>query len=66
MSYLRFTTEQQAQERNIVEAIRRACDMVTTRYWWPMVQDGSDYLLMVGDGNGLSDIELTQMKDEIQ
>jgi hypothetical protein len=30
-----------------------------------MVQDGSDYLLMVGDGNGLSDIELTQMEDEI-
>lgn len=62
---LRFETETEAVNRNMFEAIKRGCDMVTTRYWWPMVQDGSDYLLMVGDGNGLSDIELTQMEDEI-
>jgi hypothetical protein len=66
MSYLRYTTEQQAVERNIVEAIRRGCDMVTTRYWWPMVQDGTDYLLNVGDGDGLTADELARMEDEIQ
>jgi hypothetical protein len=65
MSYLRYTTEQQAVERNIVEAIRRGCDMVTTRYWWPMVQDGTDYLLNVGDGDGLTADELARIENEI-
>jgi hypothetical protein len=66
MSYLRYTTEQQAQERSMVEAFRRGCDMVSTKYWWPMLQDGTDYLLNVGDGNGLSIDELARMEDEIQ
>ena len=62
---LRFETEKEAVNRNMFEAVKRGCDMVSTKYWWPMVKDGSDYLLMVGDGDGLSDIELTQMEDEI-
>lgn len=59
---LRFETEVEAVNRNMLEAIKRRCDMVTTRFWWPMVDE---FTLNVGDGEGLSDIELTQMEDEI-
>jgi hypothetical protein len=61
MMLLPFTTEQAAQERNMIEAIRRGCDMVTTRYWWPMVEHGDGWALAVGDGEGLSDEELTMV-----
>jgi hypothetical protein len=61
MMILPFTTEQAAKERNMIEAIRRGCDMVTTRYWWPMVEHGDGWALAVGDGDGLSDEELTRV-----
>jgi hypothetical protein len=61
MMLLPFDNEQAAQERNMIEAIRRGCDMVTTRYWWPMVEHGQGWALAVGDGDGLSDEELTRV-----
>jgi hypothetical protein len=63
MSYLPFSTEQAARERNMIEAIRRGCDMVTTRYWWPMVANGDGWALAVGDGDGLSEEELERLTD---
>jgi len=61
MMLLPFDTEQAAIERNMIEAIRRGCDMVTTRYWWPMFEHGDGWALAVGDGDGLSDEELTRV-----
>jgi hypothetical protein len=63
MSYLPFTTQQAAIERNMIEAIRRGCDMTTTRYWWPMVEHGDGWALDVGDGDGLSEEELERLTD---
>ncbi len=61
MMLLPFDTEQAANERNIIEAIRRGCDMVTTRYWWPMVEYSDGWALDVGDGEGLSEEELERV-----
>jgi hypothetical protein len=60
MRYLPFDTEQAAQERNMIEAIRRGCDMVTSRYWWPTVDGTEGKVLNVGDGDGLSEEELAR------
>ena len=58
MRYLPFDTEQAAQERNMIEAIRRGCDMVTTRYWWPMVEIGGKFGLIVDENEiGLTELE---------
>jgi hypothetical protein len=61
MMLLPFDTEQAAIERNMIEAIRRGCDMVTTRYWWSMVEHGDGWALVVGDGDGLSEEELSRV-----
>jgi hypothetical protein len=66
MRYLPFDTEQAAQERNVIEAIRRGCDMVTTREWWPMVEYGDGWALDVGDGDGLSEEELARTVETLE
>jgi hypothetical protein len=65
MMLLPFTTEQAAIERNMIEAIRRGCDMVNTRYWWPMLEYGDGWALAVGDGDGLSVDEQTRVVNEL-
>lgn len=62
---LRFETEQQAQDRNMFEAIKRGCDMVNTRYWWPMLEYGDGWALVVGDGDGLSADEKARVVNEL-
>ena len=68
MRYLVFDTEQAAKDRNMVEARRRGCDMVTTRYWWPMVEIGGKFGLIVDENEiGLTELErlnLTELTDE--
>lgn len=64
MSYLPFNTQQAASERNMIEAIRRGCDMATTKYWWPRVNVGSVFYLNVGDMEGLTDEE--KLKAELE
>jgi hypothetical protein len=66
MRYLPFDTEQAARERNMIEAIRRGCDMVTSRYWWPTVSGTDGKVLDVGDGDGLSEEELERLTNEIE
>lgn len=64
MSYLPFTHKSDAELRNSLEAFRRQCQAPTI-YWWPMTELNGVYYLNVGDGEGLSDTELTQTKNEI-
>ena len=68
MRYLPFDTGQAAIERNMIEAIRRGCDMVTTRYWWPMVEIGGGFGLIVDENEiGLTELErlnLTELNNE--
>lgn len=68
MRYLPFDTGQAAIERNMIEAIRRGCDMVTTRYWWPMVEIGGKFGLIVDENDeGLTELErlnLTELNNE--
>jgi hypothetical protein len=65
MRYLPFDTEQAARERNMIEAFRRGCDMVTSQYWWPTVDGTDGKVLNVGDGDGLSEEELERCVIEI-
>lgn len=59
MKALPFNTEQEANERSMLEAIRRDCDMTTTRYWWPKpIEHNEQWYLDVGDGEGLTQEEL--------
>ena len=64
MSYLVFNTELAANDRNMAEARRRGCDMVTTLYWWPMmVNDGGWYLQVNENDEGLTELERLNLTD---
>jgi len=65
MSYLPFNTEQAASERNMIEAIRRGCDMAVTKYWWTMANVGEVFYLNVGDMEGLTDEEQLRVELEL-
>jgi hypothetical protein len=60
---LRFETKEAAEIRNMVEAARRKCDMLTTRSWWAVVSGSDGLALDVGDGDGLTVDELAQCVD---
>lgn len=66
--YLIFESEQLAKERMMVEAIRRGCDMATTRYWWSIAKKYEDgrVALNVGDGDGLTETELANCVDDYE
>lgn len=61
--YLILPTEQ-AEARNAQEAQNRNCGDVTTK-WWSEVTIEGETALNVGDGNGLTELELTQTVNEL-
>tara|TARA_R110000851_G_scaffold25923_1_gene74118 strand:+ start:871 stop:1071 length:201 start_codon:yes stop_codon:yes gene_type:complete len=65
--YLIFDNQQLAKERNLIEAMRRNCDLVKTKGVWTCIplKDGR-FALKVGDGKGLSKDELAQCVKTIE
>jgi hypothetical protein len=65
---LLFNSKEERDTRNIVEAVKRGCDMITTKFWWSNV-DENEYPnvwgLYVKDGEGLTDAEIAQCVDEL-
>lgn len=61
--YLILPTEQ-AKSRNKLEAQKRGCGQVTLKWWSEITADG-ETALNVGDGNGLTEVELTQTVNEL-
>ena len=61
--YLIFETEQEAKERNVIEAVRRKHDLSTTNEVWSRIssiESGERNILNVEDGEGLSSSELAK------
>jgi len=52
---------------NVTEAIKRGCNISTTKKWWPEIElaDGN-IALKVGNGEGLSDEQLKACVDKIE
>lgn len=64
---LPFNTEKEAKERNMLEAVKRGCDMVTTKYWWSdPIEYESKWYLDVGDGEGLTQDELEMCVEKLE
>lgn len=59
---LLFNSKEERDTRNIVEAVKRGCDMITTKFWWSSIDEGDDsiFALDVKDGEGLTDAEIAQ------
>jgi len=52
-------------ERNKAEALNRGCSSPTL-FWWSWIDlDANNIALNVGDGNGLSEAELSQCVSEM-
>jgi hypothetical protein len=65
--YLIFKTKQEAKERSLIEAMRRGCDLVLSKYWWSEPVPFKDgYATDVKDGKGLSKDELAQCVKTIE
>lgn len=64
--YLIFANKNEADVRNITEAVKRGHDMISTNRVWSMIEleDGS-VALDVGDGEGLTDSELGMCVEEL-
>jgi len=64
--YLQFKTKQEAEERSLIEAMRRGCDLVTSKYWWTTPIPFEDiYVIDVEDGNGLTEDELARCIEDL-
>jgi len=64
--YLIFANKNEADIRNIAEAVKRGCDMVNTNRVWSMIElEDGRVALDVGDGEGLTDAELEMCIDEL-
>lgn len=56
--YLPFENKQFAEERNLIEALRRGCDLSKTRFYWSFEFTESEAVYLdVGDGEGLTEEE---------
>jgi hypothetical protein len=64
---LLFNSKEERDTRNIVEAVKRGCDMITTKFWWSSIDEGDDsiFALDVKDGEGLTDAEIAQCVDQL-
>ena len=64
--YLIFTNKNEADIRNIAEAVKRGCDMINTNRVWSMIElEDGRVALDVQDGEGLTDSELEMCVDEL-
>ena len=62
---LEFDTQEAAEERNKFEAFKRGCQPPTI-YWWKRAilnEETGKWELDVGDGDGLTNEELTRVID---
>lgn len=60
---LRFDTQAEADERNKFEAFKRGCQPPTL-YWWKRAElneETGKWEMDVGDGDGLTEDELTRV-----
>jgi hypothetical protein len=63
-----FNTKEERDIRNMIEAVKRGCDMVTTKMWWSNLEENeypNVWGLLVGDGAGLTEDELAQCVNEL-
>jgi len=63
--YLEFQNKQLAEERSLIEALRRGCDLSKTRFWWSIEIVENRVYLDVLDGNGLTQEEIEQTVNEL-
>jgi len=64
--YLTFQNKNEADMRNIVEAVKRGNDMISTDRVWSMIElEDGRVALNVGDGEGLTDAELEMCVEEL-
>jgi hypothetical protein len=65
--YLKFNTEEEANQRSKEEALKRGC-VPPTIYWWsaPIQDINGNWFLDVGDGDGLSYLELSKCVETIE
>lgn len=65
--YLIFANKNEADLRNIAEAVKRGCDMVNTNRAWSMIElEDGRVALNVEDGEGLTDDELSRCVNELE
>ena len=66
--YLIFLNKNEANIRNITEAVKRGCDMVNTNRVWSVAKEYEDgkIALNVEDGEGLTDDELSRCVNELE
>jgi hypothetical protein len=57
--------KQQGTLRTAYEALKRGCNMSTTKAWWVVFESGDDVALDVGDGEGLEHEELDQCVESL-
>ena len=46
--------------RTAYEALKRGCNMHTTKAWWVVFESGDEVAIDVADGDGLDNNELTK------
>ena len=64
--YLIFANKNEADTRNITEAVKRGHGMISTNRVWAMTElDDGRVALNVEDGEGLTDAELEMCVDEL-
>lgn len=64
--YLIFANKNEADTRNITEAVKRGNDMISTNRVWSMIElEDGRVALDVQDGEGLTDSELEMCVDEL-
>lgn len=64
--YLIFNNINEADTRNITEAVKRGHDMISTNRVWSMIElEDGRVALDVQDGEGLTDSELEMCVDEL-
>jgi len=51
MPYLVYASHSAAHDRSRREAEARGCDMVTTVYWWPVIEGPDDAAVIVTDAS---------------
>lgn len=66
--YLIFETLQASEERNLIEAMRRGCDLKTTNRVWSISKkyENGRVALNVGDGEGLTEEELNNCVETLE